>query len=94
MGGSCVCQAGGGVGMMVCKCVWWSTVWFGVDWVPMDIIGGIAGGAASVCTLGGRADVCTRAGDSGGTGRVGCGASLLGSAGEFSLRAGWVWCGR
>ena len=35
-----------------------------VDWFPMDIIGGIAGGAASVSTLGGGSGVYTVAGDS------------------------------
>ena len=42
----------------------------GVDWFPMDILGGRVGGAASVSTLVGGARVCT--GDGGGAGAVGC----------------------
>ena len=93
MGGSGVSEAGGGVGRMVCECVRWATSWSGVDWLPMAILGGIAGGAASVSTLGGRARVCTGTGDGGDPGWVGHGASTLGAAGGFSLEAGWVWCG-
>ena len=78
---------------MVCERVWWDTGWSGVDWFPMAIIGGIAGGAASVSTLGGRAGVCTGAGDGGGIKGVGCGVSTLGSSGGFFLGVGWVWCG-
>ena len=42
------------------------TGWSQVDWFPMDILGAMAGGTASVFTLGGRSGVCT--GDGGGTG--------------------------
>ena len=92
MGGSGVCGAGGGVGRMVRERVRWSTGWSGVDWFPIVILGGMAGGTASVSTLGGRAGgVCT--GDGGGTGGVGRGGSILGAAGGFSLGVGWVWCG-
>ena len=68
MGGSGVCGAGGGVGSMVCERVQWATWWYGVDWFPMSILGGIAGSAASVSTLGGRSVICTVSGDGGGTG--------------------------
>ena len=64
MGGSGVCGTNGGIRRMVCECVWWATGWSGVDWFPMDILGGIAGGAASVSTLGGGSGVYTVAGDS------------------------------
>ena len=60
----------------------------------MAILGGIAGGAASVSTFGGRAGVYTGAGDGGGTKGVGRRASTLGATGGFSLGAGWFWCGR
>ena len=68
MGGSGVCGYGGGVGRMVRERVRWATGWTGVYWLPMAILGGIVGGAASVSTLGGRAVACTGAGDGGGTG--------------------------
>ena len=61
-------MAGGGVGRMVCEFVWWATGWSGMDLFPMAILGGIAGGAASVSNLGGRVGVCTGAGDGGGAG--------------------------
>ena len=35
----------------MCERVRWDTGWFGMDWFPMAILGGIAGGAASVYTL-------------------------------------------
>ena len=63
-------------------------------WFPTAILGGIAGGAASIFTLGGRAGVFTGAGDGGGTGEVGRGASTLGGPGGLSLGTGWVWYGR
>ena len=81
MGGSGVCGAGGIMGRMVCERVWWSVGWSGMNWFPMAILGGIAGGAASVSTLGDRAGVCTGAGDIGGTGGVGRGTSTLGGTG-------------
>ena len=59
----------------------------------MDILGGIAGGAACVSTLGGRAVVCTGTEEGGGTGGVGCGVSTLGADWGFSLGVGWVLCG-
>ena len=85
MGGSGVCGYGGGVGGMFCERVWWATGCSGVDWFPMDILGGIAGGSASVSTLGGRAGVCTGARDGGGTGGVGRGTITLGDAGVSPL---------
>ena len=88
MGGSSVCGAGGAVGRMVCERVWWSTGWSRVYWFPMAILGGIAGGSASVSALGGWAGVCTGAGYCGGTGEVGRGASTLGDTGGFSLGVG------
>ena len=68
MGSSGIYGAGGDVGRMVCKRVQWDNGWSGVDWFPMAILGGIAGGAASVPNLGGRAGVCVGAGEGGGTG--------------------------
>ena len=62
----------------------------GVDWLPMDILGGRAGGAVGVSTLGGGAGVCT--GDGGGDGVEGRWAITLGAAGGFYLGAGWVLC--
>ena len=91
MGRSGVCGAGGGVERMVRERVRWDTGWSGVDWFPMAILGGMAGGNASVSTLGGRAGICT--GNSGGTGGLDRGASTLGDAGGFSLGVGWVWFG-
>ena len=70
MGGSGVCGGVGGVGRIVCERVRWDTGWSGVGWFPMDILGGIASGVASVSTLVGRPGVCTGAGGSGGTGGV------------------------
>ena len=90
MGGFGVCGAGGGVGRIVRERVWWATGCSGVDWFPMAILCGRAGGAASVSTLGGRTGVCT--GDGGGTGAVGRWASTLGDSGGLSIGAGWVWC--
>ena len=90
MGGSGVCGAGGGMGRMVRELVWWDTGWSGVDWFPMAILGGMAGGADNVSTLGGRSGVCT--GDGGDTGGVGRWGSTLGASGGLSLIAGWVWC--
>ena len=71
---------------MVPERVQWDTGWSRLDWFPMDILSGRAGGAASVSTLGGRAGICT--GDGGGTGGIGCWASTLGAAGGFSLGEG------
>ena len=62
----------------------------GVDLFPMAILGGRAGGAASVSNLGGRAGVCT--GYSGGAGAVGFWAITLESDGGFYHGAGWVLC--
>ena len=93
MSSSGVCGAGGGVGRMVCESVRWAIGWFGMDWLPMAILDGIAGGAASVSTLGCRSGVCTGAGGVGGTGGLGRGASTLGGTGGFSLGVDWVWCG-
>ena len=90
MGGSVVCGAGGGVGRMVCECVWWYTGWYGVDWFPMYILCGMAGGAASVSNLRDRTGVCT--GNGVGTGLVGFWASTLGASGGFSLVSGWMFC--
>ena len=90
IGGSGVCGAGGGVGRMVRERVRWSTGLSGVDWFPIVILGGMAGGTASVSTLGGRTGVCTR--DSGGTGAVGCWEITLGASGGFSLGAHWHRC--
>ena len=59
MAGSGVCGSGGGVGRMVREHMRWATGWSGVDWLHMAILGGMAGGNASVSTLGGRAGVCT-----------------------------------
>ena len=89
MGGYGICGAGGGVGRILRERVRWATGCSGVDWCPMAILCGRAGGAASVSTLGGRADV--RTGEGRGNGEVGRWASTLGAAGEFSLGAGWVW---
>ena len=85
-----ICGAGGGVGRMVRERVRWATRWYGVDWFPMAILSGMAGGTASVSTLVGRQGICN--GDSGDTGGVGCRVSNLGVAGGFSLGADWVWC--
>ena len=90
MGGSGVCGAGGGVGRMFHEPVGRDTGCSGVDWFPMAILGGRAGGADSVFTLGGRAGVCN--GDGGGTGAVGRWASTLGASEGFSLGEGWMWC--
>ena len=78
------------MGRIVRERVRWDTMWSRVDWFLMAILGGRAGGAARVSTLGGRAGVCT--GDGGGTGGVGRWESTLGAAGGFTLGAGWVWC--
>ena len=86
MGGSSVCGAGGGVGRMVRERVGWDTGWSWVDWVPINILGGRAGGAASVSTLGGRVGVFN--GYGGGTGGIGRWVSNLGAVGDFSLGAG------
>ena len=60
----------------------------------MPPFGGIAGGAASIFTLGGRAGVFTGAGDGGGTGGLGLWERTLGGTRGFSLGSGWVCCGR
>ena len=93
MGGSGVCGGVGGVGIIVCERVRWDNGWSGVGWFPMDILGGIAVGVASVSTLGCKAGVSPGDGSGGGTGGVGRGASTLGVTGGFSLGAGWFWCG-
>ena len=90
MVGSSVCGSGCGMGRMVHDIVWWATGCSGVDSFPIAVLGGRAGGAASVSTLGGRAGVCN--GGVVGTGAVGLWASTLGAAGGFYLGSGWVWC--
>ena len=81
---------GGGVGRMVCERMWCDTGCSGVDWFPMDILGGRAGGAASVSPLGGMAGLFTR--DGGGAGAGGLWAITLEAAGGFFLGKGWVLC--
>ena len=90
MGGSVVYGVGGGAGKIVCERVWCATGCSGVDWFPMDILGGRAGCVAIVSTLGVGARVFT--GECGGAGEVDLWAITLGSAGGFSLGAGWVLC--
>ena len=51
----------------MCEHVRCATGFSVVDWFPMDILGGMEGGAASVSTLGGGSGECT--GDGGGAGR-------------------------
>ena len=85
---------------MVCKRVWYATGCSGVDWFPVDIIGGRVGGAVGVSTLGVWAGVCTGGGGGavvgvctgGGGGAVvgGIWATTLGSSGGFTLVSGWV----
>ena len=55
----------------------------GVDWFPIAILGGRAGGAASVSTLGVGAGL--HSGDCGGTRGVGRWESTLGAPGGFYL---------
>ena len=55
----------------------------GVDWFLMDIIGGRAGGAVGVSTLGGWEEVCTA--DGGFTVEGGIWAITLGAAGGSLL---------
>ena len=88
MGRSGVCGVGGGVGRMVRERMRCAAGCYGLDWFPMDILGGRADGAASVSTLGGGAGVCTV--DGGGSGAGVCWAITLGSAWGFTLEAGWV----
>ena len=90
MGGSVVCGAGKGMDRMVHSRVCWATGCSRVDLFPMAILCGMAGGVASVSTLGIRAGVCT--GDGGGTGAVGLWEITLGASEGFYLGAGWVWC--
>ena len=90
MVGSGVCGVGGGVERMVRERVLCATGCSGVDWFPMDILVGRAGGAASASTLGGGSGLCTE--DSGGAGAGGRWAITLGAAGGFSLGSGWVLC--
>ena len=78
------------MGRMVRERMQCATRCSGVDWFPMDILGGRSGGAASVSTLGGGAGVCT--GDGGGAGAGGRWAITLGAAGGFALGTGWVLC--
>ena len=66
MGRYGVCGVGGGVGRMVRESMWCATGCSGLDWFPMNIIGGRACGAVGVSTLGGWAGVCN--GDGGGAG--------------------------
>ena len=73
---------------MVCECVRCATGCSGVDWFPMVIIGGRMGGAVGVSTLGGWAVLCTGGGGSAVAGFIW--AITLGSAGGFTLGAGWV----
>ena len=91
MVGSGVCGVDGGVGKIVCERMRCDTGCSGVDWFPIDILGGRAGGAASLSPLVVMAGLFT--GDGGDPGWVGHGASTLGAAGGFSFEAGWVWCG-
>ena len=88
MGGSGVFGGGGGVGRMLRDLVRWDTVCSGVDWFPMDVLCGMAGGESGVSTLGGRSGVCT--GYGGGTRAVGLWESTLGASEGFYLGAGWV----
>ena len=76
---------------MVREHVWWATGCSGAEWIPMDTLGGMEDGTASVSTLVGRSGVCTE--DSGETGWICRWAITLGAAGGFSLGVGWVWCG-
>ena len=73
---------------MVRKRVWYATGCSGVDWFPVDIIGGRVGGAVGVSTLRVWAGVCT--GGGGGALVGGIWATTLGSAGGFTLVSGWV----
>ena len=56
----------------------------------MDILGGRAGGAVVVFTLGGWSGLCT--GYCGGAREGSCWAIALGAAGGFILGADWVLC--
>ena len=56
----------------------------------MDILGGRAGGAVGVSTLGGWAEVCT--GDGGGAVAGGCWEITFGDAGGFTVGTGWLLC--
>ena len=78
------------MGRMVRERVWCDTGFSGVDWFPMAILGGRAGGASSVSTLGGRAGVCT--GDSEGAGVVSRWAITLRSTRRVSLGSVGVLC--
>ena len=78
------------MGRMVRERVWCATGCSGVDWFPMDILGGRAGGAVVVYTLGGWSVVYT--GDCGGARAGSCWAITLGDAGGFTLGADWVFC--
>ena len=75
---------------MVRERVWCATGCSGVDWLPMDILGGRAGGAVVLSTLGGYSGVCN--GDCGGARAGSCWVIVLGAAGGFTLGVGWVLC--
>ena len=90
MGGSGVIGVGGGVGRMVRKHMWCATGFSGVDWFPIGILDGRAGGAVDISSFGGGTGVCT--GDGGCAGAEGCWVITLGATGGFSLGAGWVLC--
>ena len=68
MGGSGIFGVSSGVGGMVCERVQCATGCSGVDWFLMNILGGRAGGAVGVSTLGGWAGVCTGDGRGAGVG--------------------------
>ena len=78
------------MGSMLRERVWCATGCYGVDCLPMDILGGRVGGRASVSTLGGRSRVFTGVG--GGNGVVGFWAIALVDARGLSLESGWVLC--
>ena len=78
------------MGRMACKRMQCATGCSGVDWFPIDILGGRAGGAASLSPLVVMAGVFT--GDGGGSGAGGRWAITLGASGGFFLGAGWVLC--
>ena len=90
MGGYNVCGVGSGVRRMVRERVGCANGCYGVDWFPMDTLGGRAGSAVGVSILGGGEGVFT--GDSESAGAGGLWEITLGDAGGFSLGAGWVLC--
>ena len=62
----------------------------GVNWLPMDVLRGRAGGAVGLSTLVGWAGLCT--GERGGAGEGGRWVITLRATGGFYLGAGWVLC--